>query len=653
MKGNRAYTGLLAYVAPALLAVHTAFAWFFEQRLFWASAALTVVAIVLSVIYNLRARFAFKRYLIHIAEQLSREDRMSLSHFPLPVLVGSADGTVLWYNDDFRNRILNGNEIYGDSLTNMTGGIPLEDICKKKSLDVTYAGRKYNVYVSVVQKSEENDLILLYYVDNTQLKEIAEEYTASRPVVLSVFIDNLEEFSADLRGRERAQMAGEVESLLEDWLGKGVALLQKYENDRFVIITEKRHLDEMIQNRFQILDMVRRMTGGVHKSITLSIGVGQGETVYQAKKAASQALEMALGRGGDQAAVKTKNGFDFYGGVSKGVERRTKVRTRMVASALLELMQNSSKVLIMGHAFSDMDSIGSAAALALAARKRGKSAYVIVNSEQSLAKELINYLTECDHTLFLSPQDAQVLIDPETLLVVTDTHHPERVEVPQLLQKAKMLAVIDHHRRMVNGVDNAVLFYHEPSASSASEMVAELLQYMGEPAPEKAEAEALLSGIILDTRNFVLKAGARTFEAAAYLRRLGADTVRVQALFAASMELYRQKSALVSEAEIYKEMAISVGEGDGSDSRIAASQAANELLTIRGVIAAFTLIRTENGVNISARSMGDVNVQLVMELLGGGGHLTMAGAFLKNVSAQEAVAELKRAIDTHLQNCQK
>ncbi len=653
MKKTHSYTNLLSYVMLILLVLYTAAAWFVDRRLFYISAAVTVILAIAVIVSGVRAQYAFKNYLSHIAEQLSREDRMALSHFPLPVVVGSSDGTVLWYNDDFRNQILEGREAYGTSLSDITGGYTVADIRKKKTLDVMYARKKYNVYVSSVQGDEDTDLVLLYYVDNTSLKEIAEEYTATRPVVLTVFIDNLEELPADVRSRERARLSGEVEAMLEEWLGKGVALLQKYGSDRFLIITEKRHLEEMIRGRFQILDMVRNMPGGVHNHITLSIGVGQGKTVANAAKTSAHALEMALGRGGDQAAIKTKNGFDFYGGVSKGVERRTKVRTRMVASALSELIQNSSKVLIMGHAFSDMDSVGSGAALAMSVRKRGKSAYVVVEKEQTLAKEMVTYLEKVDKTLFLEVSDAEMLIDSDTLLIITDTHHPERVEAPQLLQKAQMIAVIDHHRRMVDAIDNAVLFYHEPTASSASEMVAELLQYMGDPAPAKIEAEALLAGIILDTRNFVLKAGARTFEAAAYLRRLGADTVQVQSLFAASMELYRKKSTLVSGATIYKGMAISSDSGNGSDSRIAASQAANELLTIRGVTASFTLIQTDRGVNFSARSMGDVNVQIIMETLGGGGHLTMAGAFLKDADIDMATAQLRGAIDSYLQKEKK
>lgn len=645
MKSKRPYlmTGLLCGLL-AVLSIQTLVAWWLSRPWFYVSMVLTLAALVCTVVCCMRMKSTFREYLSRIADDLDATDRDALARFPLPVLVGSAAGSVLWYNNAFAKDVLGEGEAYGETLSTLTGGHTLAEISKKRMIDVVYNGKRYSVFRNRLRDGSD---ICLYYVENTRLKEIAEEYIASRPVVLSVFIDNLEEMSAEVRDSERAQLAGKVETLLEEWLGRGKGLLQKYDSDRFLIVTENRYLEEMIKERFNILDTVRNMSDGVHKTVTLSIGVGQDATVAAAAVKAAQSLEMALGRGGDQAAIKTKNGFDFYGGVSKGVERRTKVRTRMIASALNKLIGASNRVLLVGHAFSDMDSIGATAALALHIRKMGKSAYVVVDKDQSLAKELIRHLEQTDSTLFLSPQDAELLIDGDTLVIVADTHIPERVD-GRILKNAKIVAVIDHHRRMVGAIENPVLFYHEPSASSASEMVAELLQYMGEPVPSKPEAEALLAGIILDTRNFVLRAGARTFEAAAYLRRLGADTVKVQTLFSATMELYRQKAALVSDAVIYKNMAISVGAGNGADARIAASQAANELLTICGVIASFTLMKTDAGINVSARSLGEVNVQLITEALGGGGHLTMAGAFLKNVDADAAVAQLKEAIDSYL-----
>ncbi len=625
-------------------AVQTMAAWWFNRVWFFVSLIFFIACAAGTVAYWLKAKAAYKEYLSHIAEQLDATDREALARFPLPVAVGTAAGAVLWYNDAFRTEVLGGEEAYGATLTELTSGHTPAELGKKRMVEVAFNDKKYSVFLNRMQDSGD---ICLYYVDNTRLKNIADEYAASRPVVLSVFIDNLEELSAEIRDSERAQLAGKVRTLLEEWVGRGAGLLQKYDSDRFLIITENRRLEEMIRERFGILDTVRNMSDGVHRTITLSIGVGQDTTVAAAAVKAAQSLEMALGRGGDQAAIKTKNGFDFYGGVSKGVERRTKVRTRMIASALNKLIAASNKVLLVGHAFSDMDSIGSTAALCLHIRKKGKTAYVVADKEQSLAKELIQYIEKKENNLFLQPQDAELLVDAETLVIVTDTHIPDRVD-GKLLKNAKMVAVIDHHRRVVGGIENPTLFYHEPTASSAAEMVAELLQYMGDPTPTEMEAEALLAGIILDTRNFVLRAGARTFEAAAYLRRLGADTVKVQQLFAADMELYRQKAALVSDAVIYKDVAIAVGNGNGAAARIAASQAANELLTIRGVKASFTLMNTDQGVNISARSMGDINVQLITEALGGGGHLTMAGALLKNTDVETAVEQVKAAVDAYL-----
>lgn len=628
----------------AVSALQTLVARWFSRGWFFVSLMLFAGCVAVTVFYLVKSKTVFKEYLSRIAEQLDVTDREALARFPLPLAVGTAAGTVLWYNDAFRSDVLDGEEAFGATLSEITGGHTMTELHKKRMVDVAYNNKKYSVFLSRLPKGGD---VCLYYVDNTRLKDIAEEYAASRPVVLSVFIDNLEELSAEVRDSERAQLAGHVQTLLEEWLGQGAGLLQKYDSDRFVIITENRRLEAMIKERFGILDKVRNMSDGIHKTVTLSIGVGQDTTVAAAAVKAAQSLEMALGRGGDQAAVKTKNGFDFYGGVSKGVERRTKVRTRMIASALNKLIAASNKVLLVGHMFSDMDSIGSTAALALHIRKKGKTAYVVADKEQSLAKELIQYIEKQESNLFLQPQDAELLVDAGTLVIVADTHIPDRVD-GKLLKNAKMVAVIDHHRRMVGGIENPTLFYHEPTASSASEMVAELLQYMGDPTPTAVASEALLAGIILDTRNFVLRAGARTFEAAAYLRRLGADTVKVQQLFAADMELYRQKVALVSDAVIYKDVAIAVGSGNGAAARIAASQAANELLTIRGVKASFTLMKTEQGVNISARSMGDINVQLITETLGGGGHLTMAGAFLKNTDTDTATAQVKAAVDAYL-----
>ena len=490
---------------------------------------------------------------------------------------------------------------------------------------------------------------MLYYFENTRLKAIAQEYALSRPVVLTIYIDNLDELSQTSRDSERAQISSRVETVIEDWIGSTTGLMRKYGSGKFIAVVENRHLQQMVDSRFDVLDLVRAVQVGDITGVTLSIGVGQGDTFQQSEELSRQAVEMALGRGGDQAAVKTKNGFDFYGGVSKGVEKRTKVRTRVVASALQELIAGSDHVIVMGHRYSDLDCLGSAVAMAVVARKFGKPAYVAVNRQTTLAPELIErYERNEEGFLFIDAEDALPLLTSRSLLIITDTHNPKMLEYPELYQAAKSVVVIDHHRKMVDHIEGAIIFYHEPYASSASEMVAELTQYFSVQALTRLEAEALMAGIMLDTRSFVMKAGVRTFEAAAYLRKLGADTVEVKRLFSGSMDLYRKKSDIVSRAQIYKQTAIAVAAESGGEIRVAAAQAADELLSIRGVDASFTLFEDGGGTNISARSLGAFNVQLVMEALGGGGHMTMAGAFLKGTDAEQTLVLLKQAIDEQL-----
>ena len=363
---------------------------------------------------------------------------------------------------------------------------------------------------------------------------------------------------------------------------------------------------------------------------------------------------MAQGRGGDQAAIKTVTGFEFYGGVSKGVERSNKVKARIIANQLIQLVEGSDRVYIMGHKFSDLDSVGSSVGLACAIRNLGKKADVVVDRLASLSTQLIERLKLPDdpNPLFMAPSAAVESVTDNSLLIITDTHNPLMLESRELHSKAKQVVIIDHHRKTVNFIDNSLIFYHEPYASSASEMVTEILGYFGKAGKITAlQAEALLAGIMLDTKNFTIKTGVRTFEAAAFLRKLGADTVNVKGLFANSIESYRQKAALVSNAEIYKRCAIASTTMFSPDMRLVAPQAADELLGIENVDASFVYYRSSGDeIYVSARSLGALNVQLVMEYLGGGGHQTMAGAQLKGVSVEDAGIKVKDAINQYYES---
>jgi len=384
---------------------------------------------------------------------------------------------------------------------------------------------------------------------------------------------------------------------------------------------------------------------------TLSIGLsGHSGSLHEAEQAAKQALDMCLGRGGDQAAVKTKNGYEFYGGVSKAVEKRTKIKTRIIANALSELIESSSNVILMGHRFADLDCLGSAVGMLKAARGMGRSAVIAIDRERNLVAPLLEKLLESGYSAadFVSPDEAQALIGPKTLMIIVDVHIPQVLESEELYRSAPFVVVIDHHRKLVGHIGNAVIFYHEPFASSASEMVAELVQYFPKKAAlSRVEAEALMAGIMLDTKNFVMRTGVRTFEAAAWLRRLGADTVEVRKLFASSIEAYQQKAALVSTADIYKGCAIASHSEPFEGIKLVAPQTADEMMAISGVSAAFVIFSYENTISISARSMGQVNVQLVMEKLGGGGHHAMAAVQIEGADICTVRDRLTEAIDSY------
>ncbi len=642
--------GLLAGVL--LLTVGAIF--FLNRWVFYIALGLAAVSIAFAVWRLTRMDRDIRRYLARVADGLDQTEQVALGAFPMPVVVCGREGEVIWYNERFRGEVLDGNDVYGVPVEDLTGGTALADIVRRQRADVACHGRKYTVYASRLPVRD-TELTVLYYVEDTRLKDIAEEYALSRPAAVLLYIDNMDELLQNARDSERAQLSGRVETLIEDWASSTSGVLRKYSSDRFLLIVEQRDLQKMIDARFDILDRVRAVQAGDHQCVTLSIGVGQGDTLRETEEMARQAIEMALGRGGDQAAVKTRNGFDFYGGVSKGVERRTKVRTRVVASALLELIQGSDNILVMGHRFSDLDCVGSAVALASAARSLEKPAYVVIRKAQTLAPELLERYRDAGRgDLFIEPEDALPMLTRRTLLIITDTHNPRMLDSAKLYEAAAAVVVIDHHRKMVDHIDNAVIFYHEPYASSASEMVAELVQYLSGCSISRLDAEALLAGIMLDTRSFVMKAGVRTFEAAAYLRRLGADTVEVKRLFSGSMDLYKEKTDIVSHAKLYGRAAIACSrDGGGSQQRIAASQAADELLYIKGVDASFVLFEENGTANISARSLGDFNVQLVMEALGGGGHLTMAGAQLENTDIRQAYSRLTDAIDRQVAKMQE
>ena len=513
-------------------------------------------------------------------------------------------------------------------------------------LPLEYNGKLYKVSSIPVEKND-TKLIYISFTDISEFAELFSKYKRTRPSVILLVIDNYEDVLQNFKESEKAQVAAATETLLEEFMSRTTGVLRKLSHDKFIAVIEEQHLCEIINSKFKILDNARNITVGDRSNIiTLSIGVGRGaSTLEESESFAKQALDMCLGRGGDQAAVKTENGFKFYGGVAKGVEKKSKAKSRIISNAVQEVIHNSSEVFIMGHRFADLDAVGSGTGLAGAIRMIGEEAYYVVDFEKNLSHSLVSSIQKEYDDLIISPEEAEQRFSDNSLLIIVDTHNADLVESRKLYEMAGQKIVIDHHRKSVNFIDDAVIFYHEPYASSASEMVSEMIQYFKNVnLVPQVLAEALLAGITLDTKNFVMKTGVRTFEAAAYLRKCGADTIKVKGFFTSSIEDYRKRSELISDAEIIGSCAIAVARMQSDDIRIIAPQAADELLSIENVDASFVIYKTGNVTNISARSLGILNVQVIMEKLGGGGHQTMAAVQLENTSFDEAKKMLIEAI---------
>ena len=621
-----------------------------DINVFWMSAPFVVLIGGFAIGKLIQVTRKTFQYYARIDDELESKMHMSVHSFPMSAVIIDSAGRIVWTNGKFTEEFPDCCE-YGMELSDITD-IPPADFFTDDGITVRYKDKVYKVFARIPDENEAKELTLLFFKNITDITALETEKKLSQPVVILFMVDGYEELISGCLESEKAHVSVQIDKLLEDFAGQTTGVLRKNASDRFIAVIEERHLQEILRNKVEILDKAREIFVNDRLNVTMSIGIGRtGKTLKESEQFARQALEMALGRGGDQAAVKTDNGFEFYGGVSKGVERHTKVKTRIIANSLLELVDNADKIFIMGHKYSDLDSVGSSVGLTCAIRNLGKSAWAVCDYNTSLAKVLIDRFPHVDgeEPLFTEPANAMEELTDNSLLIICDTHNPLIIESKELYEKAKKVVVIDHHRKMVNYIDNAVIFHHEPYASSASEMVTELIQYFGEAGKLRAvQAECLLAGIMLDTKNFVMKTGVRTFEAAAVLRMLGADTITVKKMFSSSIDSYKRKTQIVAEAEIYRKCAIAPCDFYADDLRIVAPQAADELLTIKNVDASFVLFKTmSNEISISARSMGNLNVQLIMEALGGGGHQTMAGAQLKDVTVNEALATLKKSIDDY------
>lgn len=576
---------------------------------------------------------------------------------PLPMMVFDlATEDILWSSESFLQLTEQREGIFDAHLETVFPNISFHWLLEGKTEapeTVVWNHRTYRVFGGVSHpEGGQSALATTYWMDVTDTEEMRRTLELTRPVVAILMVDNYEDLMKATPEGKRSAVRAMLEEKLSQWSAGSEGMMLRYDRDRYLFVFEEKSFSDFAAKRFDVLDAVREVVAGEGVAATLSIGVGRDADSFEALfKNASVALEMALSRGGDQAVVKDKLNFEFYGGRSKATEKRTKVKSRVMANALAELIDEAKQVYVMGHSYADMDALGAAAGVCAIVRKRGKKCRIVIDTENNAAHPVLRRLQALPEYqgAFLSGDDAFLRVQPETLLVVVDTNRPGSVESEPLLDACNRVAVIDHHRRGSSYIDKMALNYHEPYASSASELVTELLQYLIEPGDLlKAESEALLAGIVLDTKNFTNRTGGRTFEAAAYLRRAGADTADVQRMFQSDLQSMISRYDIIRRAELYHGD-IAIAALDQECDRVIAAKAADEMLTLQGVRASFVLYRKDDGIYISARSLGEINVQVLVETLGGGGNSTTAGGQCSGMTVAEAKATLLRAIDKYFE----
>ncbi|MFY9427259.1 MAG: DHH family phosphoesterase [Caldicoprobacterales bacterium] len=625
-----------------------------------------ILALTLSsaiIFFNLKAQKRRSRQMIQRLENLSFSidlaTKSAILTVPMPVVVTQKDGTIIWYNKYF-NEIIKDKEIVGSSLEEILPQLDLNLLQQEeRGLEPVKINDKiYTITCSPVDIDKELDesrrILVLYWKDITDKTVFEEKYKKGQLVLAHIYVDNYDEVLSNTDEADRPMVVAEIEGRLGKWAMSLNAGLQKYERDKFLMIMDTEILEMLEAKKFDILDNIREIDMGNQMNPTLSIGVGaEASSPLQSSNYAKTALDMALGRGGDQVVVKKGSKLYFYGGKTKAVERRTKVKSRVIAGVLRELMEQSRDVYIMSHELPDLDSMGSALGIYRCARYIDVEAYIVLDESNPSIHYLMKEIEKREEyeNLFISPREAVSRVDPtSSLLIVVDTHRPSFTIAPELIDIAERIVVIDHHRRSAESIENAILTYLEPYASSASELVSEIVQYFDEKLKlNPLEADALLSGITMDTKSFTFKTGVRTFEAASYLKRSGADPTSARQFFRDDIETYIARAETVKNAFIIRDsIAVSQCPPGVKNSSLIAAQAADNLLTIRGISASFVLAQVDDGVIISGRSLGNINVQLILEKLGGGGHMTIAGAQLDDITIEEARERVINAVEEYL-----
>ena len=631
-----------------------------------ALVSIFIAAYILIVVFlYFHSRAVIMNELISFATQYGQVQKTLLKEFIVPYALLDYNGKILWMNDAFA--ALSGkSRRYRKSVTNLFPELTKDKLPRENEAEATfqYEEKDYRAVMrpisirrlleesGLVETEGQNDLTALYLFDETELNRYIRQKEDEKLVTGLLYLDNYEEALNSVEEVRRSLLVALIERKLNKYFGEVDGLIKKLEKDKFILVMRQRSLEELKKKRFNILEDVKTVNIGNDMAVTISIGIGINAPSYsQNYEYARIAIDLALGRGGDQVVIKDRDQMTYFGGKSQQMGKSTRVKARVKAHALREFMVSKDKVVVMGHKIPDVDSIGAGIGIYRAAKSLNKKTHIVVNNPTMSVRPIIQTFKDnpdYDENMFIDSDEARDIVDDNTVVVVVDTNKPSYTECEELLHMSKTIVVLDHHRQGSEVIQNAVLSYIEPYASSACEMVAEILQYFSDDIRiYNIEADALYSGIIIDTNNFTSKTGVRTFEAAAFLRRCGADVTRVRKMFRDDIQSYRAKAEAIRHVETYKGcFAIAVCPTEGVDSpTVVASQAANELLNIDSIKATFVLTDYQNKIYISARAIDEVNVQLIMERMGGGGHINMAGAQLPGVTVEEAVSQLKITID--------
>ena len=665
MKNNNSkkiFEGLISRtkIYLVLIAILLAVICILDLRYFTPSVVLYILILAYTYWSNQKRRIELSDHLQDLTFNIDKLAKNTMVNSPFPLVIAETNGNMIWKSNKFTQEFANIdiNNILGDLLKQIKLEIENNEESTEQSIHKELEiGNKIYEILGRYTKSKEEYICTIYFIDETKCVELEKEYHNSQICVGLIMIDNFEEVNQRISDEDKPLLTAQIEKTIYDWASEFQGLVVKAERDTFVCIFEQRYLAELEEKKFNILDTIKELELSDKIQITLSISVStEGDSNYQKYKSAQAGLDIALGRGGDQTVVRENGKYQFFGGRTQELEKRTKVKARIVSHALQELMQEAKNVMIMGHTNGDIDSMGASMGLYRLAKSLNVEAYIVNNSTgislenfMEAAKEEKEY-----QEVIINKAEALSKISAETLLIIVDTHKRSYVEVPELLEETGKIAIIDHHRKSPDFIEEAILTFHEVYASSACELVTEILEY----APKEIElttieAEALYAGIMMDTKNFTFKTGVRTFEAAAYLRKCGIDIIRVKKWFQSDLKTYTKISKIIDNAEIINDtIGISIYYENDKDANVICAKAADELLTISDITASFVIGKLGDKVCISGRSIGDINVQIILEKLGGGGHITLAGAQVEGLSIGEVKNLLIEKINEYFEEQQ-